>query len=51
MAKIYYRSIIGGTKTIADVPDRWVDQVKELFKADYDSGKITEEQYRQYLGE
>lgn len=50
MTKIYYRSIIGGTKTIADVPERWRDAVIALFKADYDAGAITEEQYNEYTG-
>ncbi len=51
MAKIYYRSIIGGSKTINDVPSRWVDQVKALFAADVASGLITKEQYKEYTGE
>jgi len=51
MAKIYYRSIIGGTKTIDDVPARWVDQVKALFAVDVEKGLITEEQYKKYTGE
>lgn len=50
MAKIYYRSIIGG-KSIEDMPARWVDQVKALFRADVESGRITAEQYEAYTGE
>ena len=51
MAKIYYRSIYAGTKTIEDVPSRWVNDVKALFRADVASGKITEERYEELVGE
>ena len=51
MAKVYYRSIYAGTKTIDDVPARWLSDVKALFAADVASGKITAEQYKEYTGE
>jgi hypothetical protein len=51
MAKVFYRSIYAGTKTINDVPARWLDDVKALFKVDVASGKITAERYEEITGE
>ncbi len=34
MAKIYYKQIIKGTITLADVPDRWKEEVEKLLKGD-----------------
>lgn len=51
MAKIYYRSINAGTKTISDVPTLWLNSVKALFRADVVSGKITAERYKEITGE
>lgn len=34
MAKIYYRQIKAGKKTIEDVPERWQDEVQALLDAD-----------------
>lgn len=51
MAKIYYRSIYAGTKTIEDVPARWVEQVKALFRADVVSGLISADKYEEITGE
>lgn len=51
MAKIYYRSIIGERIEINDVPTKWVDAVKALFKADVQSGKISIEYYEEKMKE
>lgn len=51
MAKIYYRSINAGTKTISDVPTLWLNNVKSLFRADVVNGKITAERYKEVIGE
>lgn len=34
MAKIYYRRILAGAITIADVPERWRNGVRDLLIAD-----------------
>ena len=34
MAKIYYRQIKAGKMTIADVPERWRDEVQALLDAE-----------------
>ncbi len=34
MVKIYYKQIIKGTITIADVPDRWKEEVEKLLESE-----------------
>lgn len=51
MAKIYWRTIKRGTRTFADVPDNLKDAVKALALAEVESGEITAEQYKEYIGE
>jgi|GEM_PF-239672 len=38
MAKIYYRAIKAGKRTLESVPERWRDEVKKLLDADEDDG-------------
>ena len=33
MAKIYYRRVLAGAITIADVPERWREEVQALLDA------------------
>ena len=51
MAKIYQKSIYAGTKTIDEVPEKWLNAVKALFRADVESGKITKERYKELTHE
>lgn len=51
MAKIWRNRIIAETRTYAEVPLTWKAQVKELLKADVESGVISIEKYEQYVGE
>lgn len=34
MAKIYYRAVRVGTRTLESVPERWREQVREMLEAD-----------------
>ena len=34
MAKIYYKAVKAGKRTLDSVPERWRDQVKKLLDAD-----------------
>lgn len=34
MAKIYYRAVRAGTRTLESVPERWREQVSEMLEAD-----------------
>lgn len=38
MAKIYYRAIKAGKRTLESVPERWRDEVKKMLDADDDDG-------------
>lgn len=34
MAKIYYKAVKAGKRTLDSVPERWCDEVKKLLDAD-----------------
>ena len=52
MAKIYWRRIKARTRFFADVPtEKLQDEIRELAKADVESGEITAEQYKEFIGE
>lgn len=34
MAKIYYKAVKAGKRTLGSVPERWRDEVKKLLDAD-----------------
>lgn len=51
MAKLWADNIIKGKKTFDDVPEKLVDKVKAKFAEYVVSGKITEEEYKKYVGE
>lgn len=50
MAKIWRNRIIGETQKFESCPDRYVDDVLALLKADVVSGKITAEKYKELTG-
>lgn len=51
IAHSYWRSIQRGTRTFESIPDSVKDDVRILAKDDVKNGKITAEQYAQYIGE
>lgn len=51
MAKIYWRTIKRGTRKLEDCPANLHAEIKELAKADVVAGEITEEEYKNYIGE
>lgn len=51
IAHSYWRSIKRGTRTFDSVPDSIKDDVRTLAKTDVQNGVITEEEYKQYIGE
>lgn len=52
MAKIYWRRIKAGTRFFEAVPtDKLKEEIRELAKADVESGEITAEQYKEFIGE
>lgn len=51
MAKIYWRTIKRGTRTIEDVPANLRDEIKELAKSDVKKGVISEDDYNKIFGE
>ena len=51
MAKIYWRTIKRGTRTFDAVPENLKDDVKALAKQDVVEGVITEDQYKEFIGE
>lgn len=51
MAKIYWRTIKRGTRTFDECPENLQAEIKELAKLDVINGEITEEEYKQYIGE
>ena len=52
MAKIYWRRIKAGTRFFKDVPtDDLKNEIRELAKVDVESGEITAEQYKNFIGE
>ena len=50
MIKVYVRAIMAHKKTVKDVPEYWREQVKAEFDAMLADGKITQEEYDEYLG-
>lgn len=34
LAKIYYRAVKSGKRTLEGVPDRWRDEVRQMLEAD-----------------
>lgn len=51
MAKIYWRSIKRGARAFADIPENLKAAVKALAMADVESGEITAEEYKDFIGE
>lgn len=51
IAHSYWRSIKRGNRTFESIPDSLKDDVLALAKSDVENGVITEEEYRQYIGE
>ena len=51
MAKIWRNRLEAGTQVWADCPEKYKPAVKELLKADVESGKITAERYMEIVGE
>lgn len=51
MAKIYWRTIKRGTRTIADVPANLRDEIKQLAKKDVKEGVISKNEYKKIFGE
>ena len=51
MAKIYWRTIKRGTRTIEDVPAKLRDEIKELAKLDVVDGVIGKDEYKKIFGE
>lgn len=51
MAKIYWRTIKRGTRTFAECPKNLQAEIKELAKQDVVNGEITEEEYKNFIGE
>ena len=52
MAKIYWRRIKAGTRFYVDVPnDELKAEIKAIAISEVESGKITAEEYEQFIGE
>ena len=51
IAHSYWRSIKRGTRTFESIPSNVKDDVRYLAKTDVENGEITEEEYKQYIGE
>ena len=51
MAKIYWRTIKRGTRTLAEVPENLREEVKALAKQDVIDGVIHKDQYKEFIGE
>lgn len=52
MAKIYWRRIKAGTRFYADVPNEELKaEIKAFAMAEVESGEITAEEYKQFIGE
>ena len=51
IAYSYWRSIKRGTRTFASIRDEVKADVKALAKMDVESGEITAEEYKNYIGE
>ena len=51
IAHSYWRSIKRGARTFESIPASVKEDVRTLARADVESGKITAEEYKQYIGE
>ena len=51
MAKIYWRTIKRGTRTLAECPENLHDEIKALAKAEVAAGELSEGKYKRYIGE
>ena len=52
ISKIYWRNIKNGNRKFADIEEEEVrGEVKRLAGLDVENGKITADQYEQYIGE
>ena len=51
MAKIYYNRLLLGTITFDVIPAKYQAKVKELGRADVESGKLTQDEYEQLFKE
>ena len=51
IAHSYWRSIKRGTRTFESIPDSVKDDVRYLAQTDVKNGEITEEEYKQFIGE
>lgn len=51
IAHSYWRSIKRGNRTFDSVPDNVKDDVRTLAQTDVETGVITPEEYKQYIGE
>ena len=51
MAKIYWRTIKRGTRTLVEVPENLREEVKALAKQDVIDRIINEDQYKEFIGE
>ena len=51
MAKIYWRTIKRGARTFDSIPDSIKEDVITLAKQDVLDGVITEEEYKELIGE
>lgn len=52
IAKIYWRNIKKGEREFTSIKDKVVQaEVKRLATVDVESGEITAEEYKQYIGE
>lgn len=51
MVKLYIKYIKAGKKTIDEVPKLYNEKVRAELLREYEAGEITEEEYKQYIGE
>lgn len=51
MAKIYWRTIKRGTRTLADVPETLREEVIAVAKSEVINNIITTEEYKKFIGE
>jgi hypothetical protein len=51
IAYSYWRSIKRGVRTFASIPASVKEDVKELARVDVEDGVITEEQYKELIGD
>ena len=51
IAHSYWRSIKRGNRTFESIPDSVKDDVRYLAQTDVQNGVISEDEYKQYIGE